>query len=205
MLVLAGVLGAGGAFAQSPLTPEPTPDREVAVPEAPAALDTQPASPPDEATARAAQLDALFSELAKPENPNWERVQAQIWAAWSQSGSVSMDFLLYRATQAMEAEQLDIALLHLNNLVRLAPNFPEAWNKRATVYFLQRDYGASMADIERVLSLEPRHFGALSGMGIILDRLGDEPGAYRAYRRVLELHPNFPAAQQAVDRLAPEL
>lgn len=159
----------------------------------------------DEASARATHLDDLFARLADPENPDWANVQNQIWAAWSESGSASMDLLLFRATEAMDGRDFDVALTHLDDLVRLAPDFAEGWNKRATVYFLQGDYGESVADIQRTLALEPRHFGALSGLGIILDRLGDEAGALQAYRRVAEIHPNMEAAQQAIERLSPEV
>ena len=150
-------------------------------------------------------LDALFEQLAREDNANWEAIQSQIWAVWSHSGSPSMDLLLVRAVEAMEAEDYDGALIFLNELTRLAPDFAEGWNKRATVYFLQRRYGPSVADIERVLALEPRHFGALSGLGIILDRTGNKKGALEAYRRVIELHPNMQAARTAVDRLTPEV
>lgn len=152
-----------------------------------------------------AHLDALFTQLAKPDNPNWERVQAQIWASWSQSGSASMDLLLRRASEAMERQDYTTALLHLNDLVRLAPDFAEGWNRRATLFFLEKRYRASMADIQQVLNLEPRHFGALSGMGIILDRLGDKPGALKTYRRLIAIHPNMAGAADAIERLAPDV
>lgn len=158
-----------------------------------------------EAELRARHLDGLFERLAEPENPDWQRIQGQIWAAWSQSGSASMDLLMNRAEWAMEDRDYETALTHLNDLVRLAPNFAEGWNKRATVYFLQGEYGASVADIQKTLLLEPRHFGALSGLGIILDRLGDKKGALTAYRRVVELHPNMEPAQEAIRRLAPDV
>ncbi|MEM7507064.1 MAG: tetratricopeptide repeat protein [Pseudomonadota bacterium] len=177
--------------------PQQTPE---AAAEAEAAEAARPTTDPG-----TAHLDALFTQLAEAENPNWIRVQNQIWAAWSRSGSASMDLLLNRAVEAMGAEDYDTALLHLNDLVRLAPGFAEGWNKRATVYFLQGRYGPSVADIQQVLALEPRHFGALAGLGIILDRTGDKAGALRAYRRVIELHPNMEGANLAIERLAPEV
>jgi Flp pilus assembly protein TadD len=116
-----------------------------------------------------------------------------------------MDLLLARAAKAMEEDNFDLALRFLNDLVRLAPDFAEAWNKRATVLFLKGDYGNSIADIQRTLALEPRHFGAISGLGIILERLGDKQGAMRAFRRGLEINPNMPGAKDAVERLSPEV
>ncbi|MEL6197804.1 MAG: tetratricopeptide repeat protein, partial [Pseudomonadota bacterium] len=103
--------------------------------------------------------------------------------------------------EKIEAEEYAAALVFFDDLVRLAPDFAEGWNQRATAYFLQGDYGRSMRDIEVVLTLEPRHFGALSGLGIILDRTGNADGAVAAYRRALELHPNLEGAQRGVDRL----
>ncbi len=155
--------------------------------------------------ARKAHLDSLFAELASPGNENWERTQAQIYAAWNRSGSPSMDLLAERADKAVATREYDAALIHLNDLIRLAPDFAEGWNKRATVYFLREEYGRSLGDIARVLALEPRHFGAYSGLGIILDRLGDKDGALEAYRRAVDIHPNLPGAAEGIRKLTREV
>jgi tetratricopeptide (TPR) repeat protein len=164
-----------------------------------------PESPEQEAQRRKARLDALFASLAQPGNPGWKNIQDEIWALWSQSGSASMDLLLLRASRAMEAQQYELALRFLNDLVRLDPDFAEGWNKRATVYFLLDDYGRSVADIEHTLALEPRHFGALSGLGMIMERLGNKEGAMQAYREVLAIHPNMPGAVEGVKRLSADV
>ena len=160
---------------------------------------------PDREITREDELDALFELLADRENQNWESVQAQIRNIWNRSGSASMDLLARRADKAMEDEDFDTALVHLNDLTRLAPDFAEGWNKRATVYFLQGEYGRSLDDIARTLRLEPRHFGALSGLGIILDRIGDSRGALEAYRRADKLHPNLPGVEEGIKKLTPEV
>jgi tetratricopeptide (TPR) repeat protein len=165
----------------------------------------QPQSPEEEVALRRARLDALFARLAQKDDPNWEKVQNEIWATWSQSGSAAMDLLLLRAGRAMDSGDGELALRYLDDLVRLKPDFAEGWNKRATVYFLLNEYGHSVADIERTLALEPRHFGALSGLGMILERVGDKKGAMRAYRRGLEIHPNLPNAAANVERLSPDV
>ncbi len=154
---------------------------------------------------RAEHLDGLFERLANPSADDWEVVQTQIWTAWSQSGSDSMDLLLFRATRAMDEGDHDTALIHLNDLVRLAPDFAEGWNKRATLHFMVENYGDSISDIARTLALEPRHFGALSGLGIILDRLGDKEGALEAYRRASAIHPHLPGASEGIKKLSKEV
>ncbi|MCH8169068.1 MAG: tetratricopeptide repeat protein [Proteobacteria bacterium] len=206
-LLLAVALGltALPAGAQ-PSAPQPGPESK-AGPEAEleSQLDSRPQSPEDEAALRRARLDALFARLARNDSPDWLSVQNEIWAQWSQSGSPAMDLLLRRAESAMENGRFELALRFLDDLVRLAPDFAEGWNKRATVYFLLEEYGRSVADIARTLALEQRHFGALSGLGMILERLGDKKGAMRAYRRGLEVHPNLPGAAQGVERLSPDV
>ncbi len=201
----------GSAVAQSDAEPERLPPVAPATPQddpgLERSLDTLPRAPGPDASdaARAAHLDQLFGRLAMEDNPDCERVQGQIWAAWNRSGSASMDFLAARADQAMAKRDYDAAKSYLNDLVRLAPDFAEGWNKRATMYFVTDEYGRSLDDIGRVLKLEPRHFGALSGLGIILDRLGDEAGALEAYRRAARIHPNLPGAQEGIKKLSKEV
>ncbi|MEM6973319.1 MAG: tetratricopeptide repeat protein [Pseudomonadota bacterium] len=189
-----------GALPDEALPQMPSPDEEALDEEGLQSLDL-----PSETMAREAQLDALFDMLSDPDQPAWSVVQSQIWRVWRRSGSDSIDYLLRRAREQIEAEDYAKALVHLDDIVRLAPEFAEGWNQRATVYFLQGRYGASVADIEAVLALEPRHFGALSGLGIILDRTGQDAEAYRVFQRVLEIHPNQPGAQAGIDRLAKDV
>ncbi len=182
---------------------EEAPETKTA-PELPA-IEQPDAAPGDREQARTGHLDGLFSRLANPDTPDWERVQAQIWAAWNRSGSDSMDLLAVRADQAMEAKDYEAAVVFLNDLTRLAPEFAEGWNKRATLHFIEGRYGQSIDDIARTLAIEPRHFGALSGLGIILDRLGDKKGALEAYRKAVEIHPNLPGAQDGIKKLSKEV
>ena len=152
-------------------------------------------------SAEDANLDQLFSDLATPDNPNWERVESDILREWSKSGSAAMDLLLKRGETALEEGDFDAAIEHLTALTDHAPGFAEGWNARATAYFLAGYYGPSMADIARVLALEPRHFGAMSGLGTILEETGDLEGALAAYRKALDLHPNRFDIAGAVERL----
>ena len=200
-LLCAGIFGAGPAFAQTEPHGPPEAGEESAVLEE----DLGQKGTDTAEAARQAHLESLFHELANPENGNWERTQAQIYAAWNRSGSPSMDLLAERADKAVATQDYDTALIFLNDLVRLAPDFAEGWNKRATVYFLRDEYGLSLGDIGRVLALEPRHFGAYSGLGIILDRLGDKEGALEAYRRAVDIHPNLPGAADGIRKLTREV
>lgn len=199
-IVASGALSAPMAFGQSDEAPPTVPEAEK-----PAEQELPPPLPFDVETTREMHLDQLFALLATPDLRNWEQVAGQIQAAWNRSGSDSMDLLSRRADKAMAADDYDTALLHLNDLVRLAPDYAEGWNKRATVYFLQGEYGPSLEDIAETLRREPRHFGALSGLGIILDRIGDKKGALEAYRRAAAIHPHLPGAQEGIKKLAKEV
>ena len=150
-----------------------------------------------------AALDALFATLAEENAPNPGQIQRRIAEIWSVSGSDSMDFLLSRGRAALEAEEYDKAVAHLSALIALAPDFAEAWNARATAHFLQDEFWLSVADIQQALMLEPRHFGALTGLGVILERIGDDAGALRVQREALRLNPHLDGAREAVERLAP--
>jgi len=167
----------------------------------PSALAPGLEAAPTEKRTRAESLDALFARLADPEADDWKRVQNRINTLWNRSGSPSMDLLARRADKAVGAEDYETALVHLDDLVRLAPAFAEGWNKRATVRFLMGDYGASLEDIAQTLQREPRHFGALSGLAVILDRVGDPEGALEAYRRAIRIHPHLPGAAEGILKL----
>lgn len=199
--LIAGFVASAFAFAGQADAQQSEPEKLPPVNEDPVIIGT----PPDVEISRQDQIDALLGELARPENENWEMTQAQVYRMWNQSGSASMDLLARRADEAMEKKDYETALLHLNDLVRLAPDFAEGWNKRATVHFLQGDLGPSLDDIARTLRLEPRHFGALSGLGIILDRIGDKKGALEAYRRAKAIHPHLDGVDEGIKKLTPEV
>ena len=151
-------------------------------------------------------LDRLFGQLHKAENEKAAKaVEQAIWQLWSKSGSPSADVLLQQASRAMNANANETAIRILDTIIEIKPDFPEAWNKRATVYFLERQFDKSLADIDMVLDLEPRHFGALSGLGAIKRELGDDRAALKAFRRALVIHPFQEGAKRAVKELESEL
>ena len=116
-----------------------------------------------------------------------------------------MDLLLQRGRDGMGEQELVKAIHHFTALVEHAPDFAEGWNARATAFYLRGDLGQSLADIERTLALEPRHFGALYGLGVIFEQLGRDDDALVAYREALKVNPNMESALKAEERLAPDL
>lgn len=153
-----------------------------------------------------ARLDRLFAELKRAGNEAAAaRISQRIRSEWSKSGSATIDLLMQRSNKAVEEKKFDAALDYLDEIVTLAPAYAEGWNLRATVHFARDDYARSMADIDRVLRLEPRHFGALSGMAAILKATGHDAAAAGVYERLLALYPMMRAAQAELGKLADEM
>jgi len=109
--------------------------------------------------------------------------------------------LMSRAKKAADDKDYDLAIRMLSSIIEIKPDFTEAWNRRATVYFLKKDYMNSIADIGKVLSREPRHFGALSGLGLIMQDIGDDKHALEAYRKALEVYPRLKGMDEKVKTL----
>lgn len=152
-----------------------------------------PALPLPTVTAQAqSAVDGLFEKLQETQNPiEAKQLERQIWAAWSKSESDTLDALMQGGIAVMEKGDYGRAQEIFSTMIELKPDFAEAYNKRATVRFLAGDYAGSVADIERTLKLEPRHFGALSGLGTIMERLDNLPEALKAYRRALAANPHL--------------
>ncbi len=155
---------------------------------------------------RAVRLDLMFSRLAKAEDERRaNRIARHIMRRLSQSGSDTIDFLMVRATEAIQAKNYGLALDLLDGVVRLKPDFAEGWNRRATVHFVLGEYGQSVADIEQVLIHEPRHWGALAGLSMILISLDRKKEAVMVMDRALAVHPFLDRMQERRDRLAKEV
>lgn len=148
------------------------------------------------------RLGGLFGKLKQADRPDEARlIEQAIWAVWLESGSATVDLLMHRALQAMSGGDYPTGMVLFNSISELAPNYAEGWNKRATLYYLMGEFTASIGDVERTLALEPRHFGALSGLGLIHNELGDEAKALDAYERALAVHPHISLAQSEIERL----
>lgn len=161
------------------------------------------AAPGDESNA---ELDELFRRLAGAEAADEaEAIEQRILRSWARSGSPTVDLLMARAAEAIDDTDFGLAHELLDTVVTLAPDYAEGWNRRATLYYLIDEFQLSIADISRVLALEPRHFGALSGLGLILSEIGEDKQALEAYRRALDIHPFLSGARRAADELAPDI
>jgi tetratricopeptide (TPR) repeat protein len=202
---LAG-LGAGSAFSQA------DPHRNVPRGDAPGANPHAPrgnphwVEPSPDARRRAGpnrSLDFLFGALkAAPDDDSAKSIEDRIWARWLASGSDTVTLLMSRAKAAVESNDLDLAVRLLDAVVELRPKYVEAWNRRATVFFLKKDYASALADMRKVLALEPRHFGALAGLGMIMQEIGDDRHALEAYRRAAELYPRLKGMDDKIKSLS---
>ena len=150
------------------------------------------------------RLDPLFAELKAADNPVSARmVEAKIWSIWSESGSATVDILLERAQAAEASGDKALARSFLDQAVQILPDYAEAYNRRAVLEFDADDRSAAVADIEAALEREPRHFAALTGLGMIYESMNQKRAALEAYKAALEIDPHLDRAKQGVARLAP--
>jgi tetratricopeptide (TPR) repeat protein len=194
-ILIAAILAAPvAALAQD--DPKIIPPKQKKLPEAPSRL-------PKVGADRTRGLDFLFGALkAAPDEASAKHVEARIWAIWMQTPSDTAALLMLRAKAAMEAQQTDVALKLLDSVIKLRPDYVEGWNRRATLYYLQNDYAHSLADIQQVLTREPRHFGALAGLGMIMQDIGDDKRALDAFRRALAINPHLEKVPELVKSLS---
>ncbi len=148
-----------------------------------------------------AELDALFKGLQSASPESAQQIEMQIYRIWSQSGSPAMDLLLERGRKAHAEGDFDLAIEHFSALVDHAPDFAEGYNARATAYFQTGRFGQSLADIQQTLRLNPRHFGAMSGLAAILEEIGRPEYALEALRAVKKLSPHREGLSEAIMRL----
>ncbi len=158
--------------------------------------------PKKPAEARADQLDMLFARLYKSGGAEEAQpIERKIWTLWMASDSPTAEVLLAQAARAMDEGAPRQSLDILNRLIGSYPDFAEAWNKRATLYYLMKRDQDSLKDIDRVLDLEPRHFGALSGKGMILKRQKKYGAALEAFQEALTINPGMESVKASVKEL----
>lgn len=150
------------------------------------------------------KLDGLFERLKTADEGEASRIEREIQIEWSKSGSPAEDLLLQRGRDAMNLGDYPAAIEHFTAIIDHDPDFAEAWNARATAYYMEGEFGPSVADIAKVLTLNPRHFGALSGLASILEETGKTEKALEVYKAALAIHPHLQGAAEAVERLEKE-
>ena len=149
----------------------------------------------------ARKLDDLFAALKRSKSPaEASTITTQIWSLWYESGNEDVDLLMRQARQAFQQGEHSAAIGRVDQALRIAPRYSEAWNLRATIHFYMGDHDSSVADIQRTLALEPRHFGALAGLFMINMSAKDWPGALKTLRAALAVHPHM-RERQLVTRL----
>ena len=150
-------------------------------------------------------MDDLFKRLAESTPEQAGRIQREIQIEWDKSGSPAMDLLLQRGRDALEMEDTAKAIAHFTALTDHAPEFAEGWNALATAYFMAGEFGPSVEDIARTLSLNPQHFGALGGLGMILEEIDRPEKALEAYRAALAIHPHLEGIKERARALEIEI
>jgi tetratricopeptide (TPR) repeat protein len=184
------------ALAQDNPRDNPRAQKQRKPPEAPAKL-------PKVGADRTKGLDFLFGALkAAPDEVSAKHVESRIWAIWMHTPSDTAALLMIRAKAALDAQQPDVALKLLDAVIKLRPDYTEAWNRRATLFYIRNDYARSLSDIQQVLAREPRHFGALAGLGMIMQDLGDEKRALEAFRKALAVNPHLERVPELVKQLS---
>lgn len=152
------------------------------------------------------RLDKLFIHLKRAATIDSARTtEAEIWNIWMRSGNDKVDRLMASGVTELNRADYERALDAFTQIVDVAPNFAEGWNKRATTLYLMGRFAESIKDIDKVLALEPRHFGALSGLGLCYTSLNRPKEALNAFERALDIDPKMPGLKLRIDELKKRL
>jgi tetratricopeptide (TPR) repeat protein len=152
---------------------------------------------------RTYNLDFLFGALkVAPDEASAKAIEERIWSVWLASNSDTCSLLMTRVKVALDAEDYDVAIKLLDAVVEIKPDYVEGWNRRATVFYMKKEYGQALADLHQVLAREPRHFGALAGLATILQDIGEDKAALEAYRRALAIDPHLEGVADKIKALA---
>uniref|UniRef100_A0A7C1P8I6 Uncharacterized protein n=1 Tax=Agrobacterium albertimagni TaxID=147266 RepID=A0A7C1P8I6_9HYPH len=193
--LLPALLFAGTVAAQAPEEQGSTQATETPV-------EQIPLRPP----AKPKTVDDLLAELKRERNPQAARqIANSTMATWSESSSPTINLLMQWSAKAAAEKRNAAALDFIDQAIILKPDFVGAWNQRATLHFTMGNYKKSVSDIEKVLELEPRHFGAIAGLAGILATAFGEDAALKAWERYLEVFPADREAQEIVAKLSEEL
>lgn len=148
------------------------------------------------------RLDSLFNRLqTTSDEVEAQKIEIKIWEIWIESDREEVNNLMQRGISAMGKLDYETALKIFDKVVAIAPDFAEGWNKRATVHYLRKDFAASIKDVQRTLKLEPRHFGALSGLGLIFMEMKQYDSALKAFNDALEINPHLRGVKANADAI----
>jgi tetratricopeptide (TPR) repeat protein len=148
-----------------------------------------------------ADLPALARALRDSDPTVRALTESAMWEVWSRSGDAEVDALFAIGVEQLQLRQLDDAVATFTRIIARRPQFAEAWNKRATAYFVQGDYARSLADCDEVMARNPFHWGALSGYGMIYVELDQPSRALEYFEKALAVNPNLSSVQQAIETL----
>ncbi|MDP3736638.1 MAG: tetratricopeptide repeat protein [Hyphomonadaceae bacterium] len=206
-VAFAGVLAAscGKSFAPGTAGSDKAGDAKPGASEQTAALDGKPQSESEPTDPKKA-LENLSQDLLDklkmvPSEEEAASIEEEIWDAWLVSGSPTVDIMMKRGLEYQEAEDVDSARHAYDTAIAIKPDYAEAWNRRALLFFNDGKYDEAVADLESALIYEPRHFGAWIGLGMIFESIERPEAALKAYRKALEIHPHAAAALQGEKRL----
>lgn len=192
-IAIAALVGVLGVWSGAVRAQDRPPDRPERFAEPPSTLPKVP---------HGQDLDFLFGALkAAPDVQSAKAVEGRIWALWTISPSDTASLLMSRVRRAVETKNLDLAVKLLDSIVVLRPDYIEAWNRRATIHYMRKDFTRSLADIRQTLAREPRHFGALAGLGLIMQELGEDKRALDVYRKAIEVNPHMPRIPDLIKSL----
>jgi tetratricopeptide (TPR) repeat protein len=208
--------GAGTVVAQSlpgseQLKPLPAPHNDLPpIPALPGATFPGAKPKPEAEKAVPEDRDAMLAELyshlaAAPDATQAAPISEAIESLWAQPGSDTIGILMSRSAKAINDKKNDLAMQFLDAATELAPDYAEAWNRRAYVQFLQNNYDGAVGDLRRALALDPNHFKALEGLARILRETGQKRPALQAYKQILKINPYQQGAKEAVDELSVEV
>ncbi len=202
---LAALLIALPAWAQTP-APLPTPPQPPAEPKAAAPEKSRAERAEEAALDRREKTDNLLDRLALTRDGREAKlVETMIWKQWVESGSPTGDLLLEYGATALNENDGEKASALLDALVETTPEFAEGWNKRATLNYYARRYEQALSDVNKALAIEPRHFAALSGRGLVLEALNRKAEALESYRLALAVYPSMEGLKDKVKELTLEV
>ena len=152
------------------------------------------------------RLTNLFDRLrVTKDQVEARKIEGTIWEIWTESENADVNRAMLSGIASMHAGQLRSALNKFNEVIELAPDFAEGWNKRATIYYMMKKFDRSINDIAQTLKLEPRHFGALSGLGLINQAIGRTKGAIKAFEHALDINPHLSGLKAKVRKMKKKL